>query len=119
MEWFNTLPGIDDIDTAEGFFDFFQLPYEQSVIRAKRLHIMHDFHRRLAGIISLPLADAPEGEAGEPARIQARWSLARHLLGESYHHFLQGTLAAQSGLSVYQRDKRCFTPWSALTEVRP
>ncbi len=121
MEWFNAIPGIDEIDTAEGFFDFFALPYDPSVIVAKRMHIMGDFHQRLAAIISVPLADLPAGEAGEAARNQAYWSLARHLLGLSYDHFLQGTLAAQSGLAVYQRNagRRFFTPLSALSEVRP
>ncbi|WP_413740907.1 nitrogenase-stabilizing/protective protein NifW [Sodalis sp. RH15] len=121
MEWFNAIPGIDEIDTAEGFFDFFDLPYDPSVIVAKRMHIMGDFHQRLAAIITVPLRDIPEGEAGAAARNKAYWSLARHLLGLSYDHFLQGTLAAQSGLAVYQRnnDKRYFIPLNALSEVRP
>ncbi|WP_213992190.1 nitrogenase-stabilizing/protective protein NifW [Sodalis sp. dw_96] len=120
MEWFNAIPGIDEIDTAESFFDFFELPYDPSVIVAKRMHIMGDFHQRLAAIISVPLENIPEGEAGVTARDKAHWTLARHLLGLSYDHFLQGTLATQSGLAVYQRNnnKRYFIPLSSLTEVQ-
>lgn len=121
MEWFNAIPGIDEIDTAEGFFDFFALPYDPSVIVAKRMHIMGDFHQRLAAIISVPRVDLPAGETGEQDRDKAHWSLARHLLGLSYDRFLQGTLAAQSGPAVNQRNnnKRYFIPLGDLTEVRP
>ncbi|WP_413732711.1 nitrogenase-stabilizing/protective protein NifW [Sodalis sp. RH20] len=119
MEWFSTLPGVDELESAEAFFAYFELPCDPAVIRAKRLHIMHDFHQRLAGVISLPLADLPPGDAGELRRNKAYWSLARSLLNDSYRHFLQGAVAAQSGLSVYQRHKRCFIPWSGLMEVHP
>ncbi|NDL62956.1 nitrogenase-stabilizing/protective protein NifW [Acerihabitans arboris] len=117
MEWFSTLPGVDELESAEAFFNYFELPCDPAVIRTKRLHIMHDFHQRLAGVISLPLADLPPGEAGELRRIKAHWSLARRLLSESYRRFLAGEVAEQSGLSIYRRNQRCFTPWSGLMEV--
>ncbi len=119
MEWFTSLPGIDELDTAEAFFDYFELPADPAVIRAKRLHIMHEFHRRLAQVISVPLAGLAPGDAGELARNKARWSMARHLLDQSYRHFLQGELAATSAMAIYQRHKASFIPWSALMEVLP
>lgn len=118
MEWFTTLPGIDELDTAEAFFNYFELPFDSAVIVAKRMHIMHEFHRRLAAAISIVPADAAGGAAGELARLKARWSLARRLLAESYA-LLQGSLAEQSAMAVSQPPQRFFTPWDGLTEVRP
>ncbi len=117
MEWFSALPGIDELNTAEAFFDYFELEWDPAVVRAKRLHIMHEFHRRLAQVIDAP---SSEGFVGGPGQHNpAHWAMARHLLSESYRHFLQGDLAVTSGLSIYQRHQPCFIPWSQLTEVQP
>lgn len=119
MEWFNALPGVDELENAEDFFAYFELACDPAVIRARRLHIMHDFHQRLAGVISLPLTDIAPGEAGELRRHKAYWQLARRLLSQSYQRFVAGEVASQSGLSVYRRHQPSFTPLSDLTEVHP
>ena len=114
MEWFSALPGIDELNTAEAFFEYFELDWDPAVVRAKRLHIMHEFHRRLALVI-----DVPSSAASVDGQDPAHWAMARHLLSESYRHFLQGDLAVTSGMSIYQRHQPCFIPWSQLTEVQP
>jgi nitrogenase-stabilizing/protective protein len=119
MEWFTTLPGIDELDTAEAFFNYFELPFDHAFIVAKRMHIMHEFHRRLAGAISIVPADASDGSAGELIQLKARWSLARRLLEESYTHLLQGDSTERSARAVYQPPQRFFTAWDELTAVRP
>ncbi|MEA9393247.1 nitrogenase-stabilizing/protective protein NifW [Acerihabitans sp. TG2] len=117
MEWFSALPGIDELNTAEAFFEYFELEWDPTVVRAKRLHIMHEFHRRLVQVIDVP--SSADNVDGQDPRDSACWSMAQHLLSESYRHFLQGNLAATSGLSIYQRHQPCFVPWSQLTEVLP
>lgn len=117
MDWFTTLPGIDELDTAEAFFAYFDLPWDPAVIRSKRLHIMHEFNRRLGAVIDVPPSEPAVDRTGPIARHTVRWALARHLLDQSYRHFLQGDVAVKSGLSVYQRNQPSFVPWSQLTEV--
>ncbi|XBS67961.1 nitrogenase-stabilizing/protective protein NifW [Acerihabitans sp. KWT182] len=111
MEWFNTIPGIDNLHTTEGFFDFFKLPYDPAIIVAKRMHIMGDFHQRLAAVISVPLAEPAEGEAGAALRNQAHWSLARHLLEMSYQRYAQ---AADAAPAASGNSKRFFHPLEGL-----
>lgn len=76
MEWFYRLPGVDALESAEAFFDFFAVPYEPNVLQASCLPILSDFHRRLRAAV--PLRNGLENEQ------DTDWQLARRLLAESY-----------------------------------
>ncbi|MDY0416688.1 nitrogenase-stabilizing/protective protein NifW [Enterobacter sp. 170198] len=80
MEWFYQIPGVDELDTAESFFEFFSVPYDPMVLRHCCLPVLREFHQRLRQNVPLcnMLEDVP----------RAPWLLARRLLTESYQHYL-------------------------------
>ena len=41
MDWFTSLPDIDELETAEEFLEYFDVPFEAAQVRVSRLHIMH------------------------------------------------------------------------------
>ena len=108
MDWFTSLPDIDELETAEEFLEYFDVPFEADQVRVSRLHIMHQFHTRLQRMsfsVELPEAD--------------RMALARQLLEESYHQFEDQDVRRHSSLQVYQRQEPIFIPFSQLMEVHP
>lgn len=106
MEWFLTLPGVDELETAEEFLAHFQLPFETEQVRISRLHIMHRFHQALS------TADAASlDEVG-------RFALAQQLLREAYQTFHHQPVRGNSSLKIYQRMEPFFIPLSQLQEVR-
>ena len=108
MEWFTTLPEVDELETAEEFLHHFAVAFDPEQVRVSRLHIMHQFHTRLQRMtlsVALPEAD--------------RFALAQQLLTESYQQFHQQEARVNSSLQVYQRLEPCFIPISALQEVQP
>ncbi len=44
------LAGFDRIVAAEEYFEFFQLPYEQSIVNVNRLHILKKFSQYITEI---------------------------------------------------------------------
>ena len=60
MDWFTSLPDIDELETAEEFLEYFVVSFEAAQVRVSRLHIMHQFHTRLQRMnfsVTLPEAD--------------------------------------------------------------
>ena len=100
MEWFTSLPEVDELETAEEFLHHFAVAFDPEQVRVSRLHIMHQFHTRLQ-------------------RMSLSVSLAQQLLSESYQQFHQQEARIHSSLQVYQRLEPCFIPLSALQEVQP
>ena len=76
MQWFYQIPGVEDLDSAESFFDFFSVQYEPEVLRGRCLPVLGEFHRKLRD--SVPLRNLLENDPRAP------WLLARRLLTESY-----------------------------------
>ncbi len=70
--------------SAEDFFDFFQLPYDDSVVAVNRLHILRRFGERLIGI------DSQLETVGSEGGSTSRFSSVREALVESYEEFLVG-----------------------------
>ncbi|PKX81506.1 nitrogenase-stabilizing/protective protein NifW [Pectobacterium peruviense] len=79
MEWFYQLPGVDELESAEAFFDFFAVPYDPHALQICSLSVLSDFHRRLRAAV--PLRNTLE------AVQDADWQLARRLLAESYRGY--------------------------------
>lgn len=111
MEWFTRIDGVDELDSAQSFFDFFALEVDPQLVRSRHLHILHDFHQRLNSAIPLHFS-----QQDDPTR--ADWQLARRLLAASYQHCIAGPLVEQSGLAVYQRHQPSFIPWDDLLALR-
>ncbi|WP_315709201.1 nitrogenase-stabilizing/protective protein NifW [Brenneria uluponensis] len=82
MEWFNRLPGVAELESAESFFAFFDLPYDASWLSKCHLPVLREFHRRLAAAV--PLRNNLEDST------TADWQLARRLLAESYQQIQPG-----------------------------
>lgn len=112
MEWFTRIEGVEELDSAQAFFDFFELEVDPVMLRSRHLHIMVQFNQRLTAAVPVHFVD-------EDASDRANWQLARRLLAESYAQTIAGPLATQSGLAVYQRNNASFIDWEELLELRP
>lgn len=106
MDWFTSLPGIDELETAEEFLEFFGIAYDANQVRVNRLHIMHRFN--------LQLSKADLSHCYSEAD---RHLLAGKLLKDCYDKFDSHSLKENSTLSVYRRLDPSFVPFSALMEV--
>lgn len=106
MDWFTSLPGVDELESAEDFLDFFNVSYDPEQVRINRLHIMHQFNQKLRR------SDAQQCHCESDRHL-----LARTLLEESYRNFHHQEAKTHSTLQVYQRLAPSFVPFSALTEV--
>lgn len=105
MEWFMSLEGVSELESAEDFLHHFCVPHDPAQVRHLRLHLMHGFHQRLAELSSVP----PDA-AG-------RFALAQGVLTAVYQGLAQGCVAEQSSLRVYRRLDPLFIPLSSLSEV--
>ncbi|WP_418343646.1 nitrogenase-stabilizing/protective protein NifW [Klebsiella sp. B345] len=76
MEWFYDIPGVDELSSAESFFQFFAVPYQPEQLGRCCLPVLAAFHRKLRA--EVPLQNRLEENPRAP------WLLARRLLAESY-----------------------------------
>lgn len=105
MEWFESLEGVTELESTEGFLDYFGLAYDPVRIRACRLHIMHHFHQALLQATEVPPSSAD------------RYVLAARLLAESVAAFASVPVRDHSTLRVYRRLDPLFIPLDSLTGV--
>ena len=82
MELFYQIPGVDELESAESFFEFFSVPYEPAVLRSRCLLVLKAFNQKLRA--NVPLRNLLEDDTRAP------WLLARRLLAESYHQQMPG-----------------------------
>ncbi|QTF08434.1 nitrogen fixation protein NifW [Brenneria izadpanahii] len=111
MDWFNELPGISQLESAEDFLRFFAIPFDAQSVRVKHLHILHAFSRRLRRY-----QPDDEPDITPQQRRQFRLEQVRSMLMESYQYVVSGDLRERSELQIYQRTARCFIPWLLLDE---
>lgn len=109
MNWLLSLSGIEELETAEDFFRFFNIPYDMAQLQSKHLHIMHLFHQRV-----LPLASM-----AETASDAARFAMAKRVLQQCYAQFAHQPVKTHSSLGIYERQRPSFIPLSTLQKVRP
>lgn len=83
MEWFYQIPGVDELRSAESFFQFFAVPYQPELLGRCSLPVLATFHRKLR--VEVPLQNRLEDNDRAP------WLLARRLLAESYQQQFQGS----------------------------
>ena len=81
MEWFYQIPGVDELRSAESFFQFFAVPYQHELLGRCSLPVLATFHRKLRA--EVPLQNRLEDNDRAP------WLLARRLLTESYQQQFQ------------------------------
>ncbi|MBJ7220855.1 MULTISPECIES: nitrogenase-stabilizing/protective protein NifW [unclassified Brenneria] len=111
MDWFDELPGVSQLESAEDFLRFFAIAFDEQSVRVKHLHILHAFNLRLRRY-------QPDDEPDLAPQQRQRYRLeqVRSMLRESYWHVVGGELRERSPLKVYQRTARCFIPWLLLDE---
>lgn len=79
------------LSSAEDFFTFFGVPFEEPVLRVNRLHILKRYHQYLHTGTLPPVAD----EVGQLRH-------HRQLLGQAYQDFVTSTPAQEKVFKVFQ-----------------
>lgn len=90
MEQSDFLDEMEDLVSAEDFLEFFEIPYDETVVKVNRLHILQRFHNYLAA------ANMPEDEAGQKA-------IYVNSLAQAYQDFVDSDAATQKVLKIYQK----------------
>jgi hypothetical protein len=88
MQWFKSIEGVDDCQSAEHFFELLGVEYHIDQLRARRLHVMRAFNRALSEVTP---------QAGDER------ALAAELLAQVYREQVNGELSDVSPLQVYKR----------------
>ena len=73
MDWFTRIEGVDELGSAQSFFDFFELEVDPLLLRSRHLHIMAQFNQRLTAAVPVHVVNEEESD-------RADWRLARRLL---------------------------------------
>jgi len=91
---------LADLSSAEDFLEYFEIPYEASVVQVNRLHILQRYHDYLA-----------KQEAGKTPDYAAYkgWLL------RAYEDFVNSSAQQEKVLAVFRKaDGSSFMPLSAL-----
>lgn len=106
-------PVIAELTTAEEFLDFFEIPYDQEVVKITRLHILQRFHDYLHKA-DLTLGDEPE-----------KLAMCRELLAQAYDDFVRSEPLKERVFKVLKeaparaQTKRGFVALSDVGGVAP
>ncbi|MDD4927640.1 MAG: nitrogenase-stabilizing/protective protein NifW [Methylotenera sp.] len=79
---------LEDLVSAEDFLEYFQVPYEASVVHVNRLHILQRFHDYIAK------SDMPSEEAAKRERYTA-------LLTQAYQDFVKSDALTEKVFKVF------------------
>ncbi len=82
---------MEDLVSAEDFLDYFEVPYEASVIQVNRLHILQRFHDYLAK----QAPNLPEDES-------AQRGIYRLWLERAYQDFVTSDSLTEKVFAVFQ-----------------
>ncbi|MBN2887339.1 MAG: nitrogenase-stabilizing/protective protein NifW [Chromatiaceae bacterium] len=99
---------LSELTSAEDFLEYFDIPFDPSVVRVKRLHILQRFHDYL-------------GECDEmPDSTQARWRLHAELLRRAYADFVRSDAATEKVFRVFRmhEPRAVSIPLNDLLESR-
>ncbi|MCC9608401.1 nitrogenase-stabilizing/protective protein NifW [Blastopirellula sp. JC732] len=89
---------LDELVAAEEFLQFFQIPYEASVVHVNRLHILQRFHDYLH-------------KAGDsmPEESAARWAVHQRLLQRAYQDFVESDALTEKVFQVFHTPGGCHS----------
>lgn len=90
MEDYDFIDDMQDLVSAEDFLEYFEIPYDETVVKVNRLHILQRFHNYLAA------AAMPEDEAGQKA-------IYLNSLTQAYQDFVGSDAATEKVLRIYQK----------------
>ncbi|MDD3517874.1 MAG: nitrogenase-stabilizing/protective protein NifW [Chromatiales bacterium] len=80
---------LEDLVSAEDFLDYFDVPYDPSVVHVNRLHILQRFHDYLS-------------QDAEPQDAQTRHALYRDRLARAYQDFVQSDALTEKVFKVFR-----------------
>lgn len=81
---------MEELSSAEEFLDFFGIPYDESVVRVNRLHILQRFHDYLAR--------ASDSRESFPTREEVATLLRR-----AYEDFIHSDARAEKVFKVFRQ----------------
>lgn len=93
---------IKELVSAEDFLEYFGIPYDETVVKVNRLHILQRFHNYLAA-------------ASMPEDVVEQKALYVNSLARAYQDFVNSDAATEKVLRVYQ--KSSGTSFVALDKI--
>lgn len=92
---------LDDLESAEDFLNYFEIPFDASVVHVNRLHILQRYHDYLS-----------KQEAGKAPDYEAY----RKWLTLAYEDFVSSSAQQEKVFAVFRKaDGSSFMPLSSLT----
>ena len=79
-----------ELESAEEFLNYFEIPFEQKVVHVNRLHILQRFHNYLKA-------------ATLPEEVDARRAIYVGALSQAYQDFINSDAKTEKVLRVYQK----------------
>ncbi|PQO45953.1 nitrogenase-stabilizing/protective protein NifW [Blastopirellula marina] len=89
---------LDELSAAEDFLQFFQIPYDATVVHVNRLHILQRFHDYLR-----------QAESSMPAETVARWAVHQRLLQRAYRDFVESDALTEKVFQVFRNPGGCHS----------
>ncbi len=81
---------LDELSSAEDFLDYFEVPYESSIVHVNRLHILQRFNEYLAKNYSA-MPDSADGKV----------EMYRALLTQAYTDFVNSDAQTEKVFKVF------------------
>ena len=99
---------LEELESAEDFLQYFDLPYEASIVHVNRLHILQRFHDYL-----LQASDSM------PADEEAKRAVYKKLLERAYQDFVESDAQTEKVFKVFNmgigEPETAFVP---LTDIK-
>ncbi len=90
MDTNDFLDELEDLVSAEDFLEFFDIPYDERVVKVNRLHILQRFHNYLAA-------------ATMPVEVDAMRALYVASLSQAYKDFVNSDAKTEKVLKIYRK----------------
>ncbi|MGD8568746.1 MAG: nitrogenase-stabilizing/protective protein NifW [Gammaproteobacteria bacterium] len=85
---------LEELSSAEDFLDFFEVPYEHSVVHVNRLHILQRFNEYISQSVEM----IPEGD-------EAKKEVYRRLLARAYQDFVESDALTEKVFKVFHMNE--------------
>lgn len=89
---------LSELEGAEDFLAYFDVPFDQAVVHVNRLHILQRYH------------DYIEAEDHPPADEAARKILYGELLAKAYQDFVASDARTEKVLQIYKAQAQAAKP---------
>lgn len=83
---------MEELSSAEDFLQFFEVPFEQSVVHVNRLHILQRFHDYIS--------HNPAAEGSDEAAVRAHY---KSFLERAYNDFVVSNSVQEKVFAVFKK----------------